>query len=89
MQGSSVDTTPSDTEALRRASLEVADDLLVMLSDDRGKYRLVAAPLCSPSDWRLEEKLGDQVNPNSDHLCYRGERQSLWRPRGNDSRSCL
>ena len=48
----------SDTEALWRASLKVADDLVVMQLDDQGKYRLVAASLCSPSDWRLEEKLG-------------------------------
>jgi hypothetical protein len=48
----------SDAEALWRASLEVADDLVVMQSDDQGEYRLVAASLCSPSDWRLEEKLG-------------------------------
>jgi hypothetical protein len=31
---------------------------VVMQSDDQGKYRLVAASVCSPSDWRLEEKLG-------------------------------
>ena len=37
----------SDAEALWRASLEVADDLVVMQSDDQGKYRLVAASLCS------------------------------------------
>ena len=48
----------SDAEALWLASLQVADDLVVMQSDDQGKYRLVAASLCSPSDWRLEEKLG-------------------------------
>ena len=48
----------SDAEALWRASLEVADDLVVMQSDDQGKYRLVAASLCSPTGWRLEEKLG-------------------------------
>jgi hypothetical protein len=48
----------SDVEALWCASLQVADDLVVMQSDDQGKYRLVAASVCSPSDWRLEEKLG-------------------------------
>jgi len=48
----------SDAEALWCASLQVADDLVVMQSDDQGKYRLVAASVCSPSDWRLEEKLG-------------------------------
>ena len=121
----------SDAEALWRASLEVADDLVVMQSDDQGKYRLVAASLCSPTGWRLEEKLGAtmaevhgpiprlneeigeqidrffsrlptdhfthrfnwtlmphpnlmsrnkwQVNPASDQLWYRAERQSLRR----------
>lgn len=48
----------SDKDALWRASLEVADDLVVMQSDAQGIYRLMAASLCSPSDWRLEEKLG-------------------------------
>lgn len=48
----------TDYEALWRASLAVADDLVVMLPDENGTYRLAAASLCSPSDWRLEEKLG-------------------------------
>ena len=48
----------SDAEVLWRASLEVADDLVVIQSDDQGEYRLVSASLCSPSEWRLEEKLG-------------------------------
>ena len=47
----------SDAEALWRASLEVADGLVVMQSGDNGKYRLVAASLCSPCDWRVEETL--------------------------------
>jgi hypothetical protein len=41
--------------------LVVADDLVVMQPDAQGKYRLVAASLCSPSDWRLEEKLGSTM----------------------------
>lgn len=45
-------------EALWEASLGVVDDLVVMLPDEQGRYRLAAASLCSPSDWRLEEKLG-------------------------------
>ena len=52
------ETEWSDAEALWCASLNVADDLVVMQPDDQGKYRLTAASLCSPSDWRLEEKLG-------------------------------
>jgi hypothetical protein len=57
-QSSLQNMEPSDEEALWRASLEVADDLVVMQPDTHGKYRLVAASLCSPSDWRLEKKLG-------------------------------
>ena len=48
----------SDAEASWQAALEVADDLVAMQSDDNGKYRLVAASLCSHSDWRPKEKLG-------------------------------
>lgn len=46
------------SESLWRASLEVADDLVVMMPGKQGQYRLMAASLCSPSDWRLEEKIG-------------------------------
>lgn len=52
------DGLPAGGEALWQASLGVADDLVVMLPDDFGRYRLAAASLCSPSDWLLEEKLG-------------------------------
>ena len=52
------DGLPTDVEALWQASLGVADDLVVMVPDDDGRYRLAAASLCSPSDWMLEEKLG-------------------------------
>ena len=53
-----VNVAPKDDEALWQASLGVADDLVVMLPDDHGRYRLAAASLCSPTDWLLEEKLG-------------------------------
>lgn len=49
---------PCADEVLWEASLNVADDLVVMLPDEKGIYRLVAASLCSPTGWRLEEKLG-------------------------------
>lgn len=45
-------------EALWEASLGVADDLAIMLPDEQGSYRLAAASVCSPTGWRLEEKLG-------------------------------
>lgn len=47
----------ADTEPLWNCSLWVADDLLLMQEVD-GLYRLTAASLCSPSDWRLEDKIG-------------------------------
>ena len=56
-----VDQVSEGNEALWQASLGVADDLVVMLPDERGAYRLAAASLCSPSDWRLEEKLGQTM----------------------------
>ena len=53
-----IDSSASGDDALWHASLEVADDLVIMQSDAQGVYRLMAASLCSPSDWRLEDKLG-------------------------------
>jgi hypothetical protein len=47
----------SATEQLWQASLAVPEDLVVMIPDAAG-YRLGAASLCSPSHWRLEEKIG-------------------------------
>ena len=52
------EVSKTDDEVLWEASLNVADDLVLMLPDEQGVYRLMAASLCSPSDWRLEEKLG-------------------------------
>lgn len=48
---------PAATEPLWDCSLWVADDLLLM-QEIGGIYRLTAASLCSPSDWRLEDKIG-------------------------------
>lgn len=50
-----LDMALPDEEPLWRASLWVADDLVLMApaGDD---YRLVAASLCSPSHWRLADK---------------------------------
>lgn len=44
-------------DPLWQASLWVADDLILM-APAGGDYRLVAASLCSPSHWRLEDKFG-------------------------------
>tara|TARA_R110000823_G_scaffold210224_13_gene340560 strand:- start:18626 stop:19498 length:873 start_codon:yes stop_codon:yes gene_type:complete len=49
--------SPAVEEPLWDCSLWVADDLLLMQEID-GAYRLTAASLCSPSDWRLEDKIG-------------------------------
>jgi hypothetical protein len=46
-----------DGPALWRASLLIADDLALMVDRD-GAYHLAAASLCSPSHWRLADKLG-------------------------------
>lgn len=47
------DTLPDLISAL---SLQVADDLCIMQSD--GQQRLVAASVCSPSYWNVQEKIG-------------------------------
>lgn len=56
-----LDTEPLRTccpsEALWLASLEVHEDLVVM-APVAGVYTLVAASLCSPSHWRLPDKIG-------------------------------
>ncbi len=44
-------------ERLWCASLAVPEDLVVMIPEN-GTYHLMAASLCSPSHWRLEEKIG-------------------------------
>lgn len=51
--------TPVDdpNELLWQASLHVPEDLVVMLPSEAG-YCIAAASLCSPSHWRLREKIG-------------------------------
>lgn len=44
-------------DTLWRLSLLVAEDLILM-APGPGGYRMVAASLCSPSHWRLAEKIG-------------------------------
>jgi hypothetical protein len=58
---SSIGVTPTSArgvDALVEAALCVADDLCIMMSDNDGMPRLVAAVLCSPGRWRLAEKIG-------------------------------
>ncbi len=53
LNGASVDT-------LWRASLSVPEDLVIMLPGSEGYY-IAAASLCSPSHWRLREKIGRPI----------------------------
>jgi len=55
--GFSVPWPPVTADPLWSLSLLVAEDLVIMEQGDDG-YRLTAASLCSPSHWRLAEKLG-------------------------------
>lgn len=48
----------SGIDALVDAALHVADDLCVLLPDEHGVPRLMAAVLCAPNRWRLVEKMG-------------------------------
>jgi hypothetical protein len=55
--GFSVPWPPATADPLWSLSLLVAEDLVIMERGEDG-YRLTAASLCSPSHWRLAEKLG-------------------------------
>jgi hypothetical protein len=55
--GFSVPWPPAPADPLWTLSLLVAEDLVIMESGEGG-YRLTAASLCSPSHWRLGEKIG-------------------------------
>lgn len=70
------DTGPN----LWRSSLLVADDIALMQQKD-GRYHLVAASICSPSHWRLADKIGrpireihDPVEGIHDDLSHRIDR---------------
>lgn len=54
--------TETGIDALLDAALRVADDLCVLLPDERGVPRLSAAVLCSPNRWRLAEKIGGTMS---------------------------
>ncbi len=49
-----------EQDALVRTALMVPDDLCVLAPSPQG-YRLVAASLCSPSYWRLADKIGRSI----------------------------
>ena len=54
-------------QRLWQASLSVPEDLVVMLPGTPS-YRLMAASLCSPSHWRLEEKIGKPLRTVHDPI---------------------
>lgn len=57
----SIGAAPSNKagiDALVESALQVADDLCILMPDNKGTPRLAAAVLCSPNRWRLAEKLG-------------------------------
>lgn len=49
-------------DALVDTALQAADDLCILMPDDKGIPRLAAAVLCSPNRWRLAEKLGGTMS---------------------------
>ncbi len=55
------DAWPRAPERLAEIALWVPDDLCLLVPSPDG-YRLVAASLCSPSYWRLQEKLGSPIH---------------------------
>lgn len=52
----------SGIDALVDAALQVADDLCILLPDEKGVPRLAAAVLCSPNRWRLAEKMNGTMS---------------------------
>ena len=55
-----IELASAKTHPLWKASLWVADDLLIMEKLDE-HYCLTAASLCSPSNWHLAEKIGQPM----------------------------
>jgi dimethylamine monooxygenase subunit A len=47
--------------ALEAAASTVSDDLCLLLRDDAGLWRLVAASLVAPTFWRLADKIGEPL----------------------------
>lgn len=58
---SGVVVSGSGIDALVEAALLVADDLTVLAPNDDGELVFVAGVVCSPSRWRLAEKMGQPM----------------------------
>jgi dimethylamine monooxygenase subunit A len=56
-KASDIDLDSDSVASLWRASLSVPEDLVIMLPGSEGYY-IAAASLCSPSHWRLRDKIG-------------------------------
>jgi hypothetical protein len=50
-----------DLDAIERLALLVDEDLCYLAPDSQGRFVLVAGCVCSPSHWRLTDKLGQPV----------------------------
>jgi dimethylamine monooxygenase subunit A len=50
-----------DLDAIERLALLVDEDLCYLAPDGHGRFLLVAGCVCSPSHWRLTDKLGQSV----------------------------
>ena len=53
-------TATETSSPLKRASLMVQEDLVLMIPEEE-KYFLGAASLCAPSNWSLKEKFNDSL----------------------------
>ena len=60
-------------DALIDVASMVADDLCILMPDDKGVVRLAAAVLCSPNRWRLAEKLGGTMTDIHQPVARYGE----------------
>ena len=49
-------------ESLWQTSLLVQEDLCLLEPQPNGRYLLTAASVCSPSNWKLEEKIGGDLD---------------------------
>jgi hypothetical protein len=65
---------PARPAGLAEASLWVPEDLCLMAPSPSG-YRLVAASLCAPSFWRLQDKIGRPIH--GVHGAVRGLNQAV------------
>lgn len=54
--------SPGSSDPLLVAGSIVQEDLLLLMEDARGSYRLAAGHLCFPLHWKLEDKLGKTLS---------------------------